>query len=177
TRQLFPTIPPELRNEIYTHTISPDNPASNTALPFTSKQYDICGTTVHIYPVQHGNNALLALTNHNFLEASEYKAYLLAHGIVLRIAIVIKVAPHIFTPRHWDDKLRTHLRKLLARYPYLGTVQRVEVKMFWEPKGGCWADAAQDHKVSGILNGMVASLLGNLPSHRGKGKRELNVAL
>ena len=142
-----------------------------------SKQYDICGTTVHIYPVHHGNNSLLALSKYRFLEAVEYKSYLLTHGIELRIAITVKVAPQIFTQRHWDDKLRTHIRKLLAKFPCLSNAQRLEIKIFWEPKGGCWDSAKHNHKVPNIVNGMLASLLANFPSPKAKDGRGLDVAL
>lgn len=131
---LFPSLPPELRNLIYTHTICEDNPATTLGLPFQHKIYDSSHTKVVLTLVHHGNPSLLALRQTNCLEAEEYHKFLLAQALTLRISVLFKGNLNTFIQEHWDKKTRTHLKKLGKKYAWFGKVMQYDVQILWESR-------------------------------------------
>jgi hypothetical protein len=152
-RLLFPSLPPELRNLIYSNTIHPSNPLSNTNLPFTSKTYTFSHTKVAITPVHSGNPNLLALDKFHFQEAREYHSYLLNHAIQLHICILFNGHTNTFVQEHWDKKVGTHLKNLLKKFPWLAKVVDYDVQILWEPRS--WDLGRKKRSIGGVAQRMV----------------------
>lgn len=132
-RLLFPDLPAELRNIVYSNTICNSQPAINAGLPFESKTYTFSHTKVVLTPVHYGIPNLLTLQKYRFLEASEYRDYLLTHAIQLRISIHFHGHMHIFVQEHWDQKMSAYLKNLFKKFPFLDKVANYDIRIFWEP--------------------------------------------
>ncbi|KAF2656740.1 hypothetical protein K491DRAFT_691786 [Lophiostoma macrostomum CBS 122681] len=134
---LFATLPAELRNEIYsylcTSSSSSSQHPSTTALPLTTKTYNLPHTTLTLTPTHTGSTSLLALSKHNVLEAAEYHAYLLTHGISVLVAIDFHGHVSTFDARHWADRTSASLRKLVKKYRWLANARVWDVRIVWNP--------------------------------------------
>ncbi|KAF2704998.1 hypothetical protein K504DRAFT_354617, partial [Pleomassaria siparia CBS 279.74] len=129
---LFPLLPAELRNQVYSYLDS--SPATTHLVPLKLKTYNnISHTTVQICAVHHGNASLLALRKYGFLEGLEYTNHLLAHGLELWISIHFTAHMKMFTPKHWNDKISVSLRKLVRLHPWVKNVPSIKIKVLWEP--------------------------------------------
>ncbi|KAK3216943.1 hypothetical protein GRF29_1g1411748 [Pseudopithomyces chartarum] len=133
-RLLLPTLPPELRDLIYTQTIPTSNPATTAGLPFTRKTYDSSHTRVEISPFHNGNPGLLALQHYRYLEGNEYAKWIFANAVTLQITVHFKGHLNTFVQEHWDKKIGAHLKNLAKRNPWLRKVANYEVKIMWMPK-------------------------------------------
>jgi hypothetical protein len=132
THQLFPTLPPELRNEIYTYLQTSPVPTTHS-LPLSLKTFSDKHTTVQIQPVHNGTTSLLALHRHAVQEASEYASWLRDHAVTLRIGVVFKGRLATFVQGDWDRRMEGHLRKLRREVPWLRKVGRWDVSVFFDP--------------------------------------------
>lgn len=136
-RTFLPMLPPELRNEVYSYLSNHDtSPAINSGLPLQLKSYSCKHTLVQICPVHSGSAGLLALQNHNFLEAHEYRAWILTNAITLRLGVVFKGRVNTFVQEHWDKKIETHLQKLAKQHPWLRKVAKYEIQILWDAPDG-----------------------------------------
>ncbi|PSN60692.1 hypothetical protein BS50DRAFT_449513, partial [Corynespora cassiicola Philippines] len=131
---LFSSLPPELRNHLYSYTIDGSSPASTLHLPLGSKTYVLPHSTLTIAPVHHGINSLVDLRRYDFLEAEEYYQYLLTEGIELRIAITFTGNVNFFIQSHWDKKVTSHLHNLTKKHPWLRKVRTIDARILWAPK-------------------------------------------
>lgn len=135
---LFPDLPPELRNEIYTYLSTPcsNSRLLNLQLPLQLKTFTCKHTTVQICPVHHGSTGLLALPRDQFLEAREYQSWLLNNALELQVSVHFKGRIHTFTQAHWDKKMEAHLRKLGKLHPWLKKVPKYNIQVLWDPVDG-----------------------------------------
>ncbi|KAL1613013.1 hypothetical protein SLS60_001245 [Paraconiothyrium brasiliense] len=155
-RLLLPQLPPELRDLVYTQTVTEDNQATSTGLDFTSKVYDSSHTRVEITPVHHGHPALLALQQYHFLEGDEYRHFILTNAIQLRIHVLFKGHTNTFVQEHWDKKMTAHLKNLVKRYPWLRKVTNYNVRILWKPVS--WAPSKKKRRLGAIAKRMVEVL-------------------
>ncbi|KAH7119851.1 hypothetical protein B0J11DRAFT_71501 [Dendryphion nanum] len=151
---LFPTLPAELRNEIYSHTMT-SSPTSY-ALPFEAKTWYTKHTTLYLMPVHCGNPSLLDLSEHNYLEGREYNNWVLTKGIEFRGAIRFHGHPHTFIQKHWDADVLRHLRKLAKRFPWVERVAKWDMRVIWRPPGD--KDCKQHDRAGAIASGFVAAM-------------------
>ncbi|KAJ4358479.1 uncharacterized protein N0V89_003063 [Didymosphaeria variabile] len=177
-RVLLPQLPPELRDLVYTQTVTEDNQATSTGLDFTRKVYDASHTRVDITPVHCGNPALLALQQYHFLEGDEYRHFILNNAIQLRIHVLFKGHTNTFVQEHWDKKLTAHLKNLAKRYPWLRKVTDYDVRILWKPAS--WAPSKKKRRIGAIAKRMVEVLTQemdkDLRMRRGVVKAGLRVA-
>ncbi|KAF2275801.1 uncharacterized protein EI97DRAFT_501577 [Westerdykella ornata] len=158
-RHLFPTLPPEIRNEIYAYaSSSSQNPATINGLPFATKTYNYSQTSVVICPIHTGNPSLLALQRYGFLEAKEYYSWLMVHAIQIRISVVFKGHVGWFSQKHWEEKMTASLQKLVKKYPWIGTAAQRDVRVLWDAK--MESMAAKPGRAAEIVNAMVKTLVG-----------------
>jgi hypothetical protein len=157
-RFLLPDLPSELRNLVYLNSICPSEPASNAGLPFESKTFTSRHTEVVITPVHFADPSLLALEQHCFQEASEYKSFLLNNAIQLRIFIHFKGEVATFVQEDWDKKIATHLKNLLKKYPWLTKVVDYKVQILWNPTND--VKGQRRRSAGGIAKRMVEVLTG-----------------
>jgi hypothetical protein len=158
-RLLFPSLPPEVRNTIYTYASqSTQGPATTSGLPFPPKTYDLKHTNVSLCALHHGNLSLLALQKYKYLEGAEYHSWLLSHGLHIRLGIVFTGHVDSFVQKHWDEKMSASLRKLVKKYAWLAHVPRWEIRIVWDAN----VDSMRKHpgKAAEIVNGMVRTVLG-----------------
>ncbi|KAF9735469.1 hypothetical protein PMIN06_006919 [Paraphaeosphaeria minitans] len=177
-RLLLPQLPPELRDLVYTQTITPDNHATSTGLDFTSKIYDSSHTRVEFIPVHHGNPALLALQRYHFLEGDEYRHFILKTAVQLRIHVVFKGHTNTFVQEHWDKKMAAHLKNLAKRHPWLRKVTQYDIRILWKPAS--WAQSKRKRRVGAIAKRIVEVLTqemdGEQRAKRGVVKTDLRIA-
>jgi hypothetical protein len=135
---LFPDLPPELRNEIYTYLSTPrlDAQPLSSHIPLQLKTFTCKHTTVQICPVHHGSTGLLALPRERFLEAREYQSWLLNNALELHISVHFKGRINTFAQEHWDKKMQAHLRKLAKLHPWLNKVAHYNINILWAPLDG-----------------------------------------
>ncbi|KAF2440716.1 hypothetical protein P171DRAFT_342385, partial [Karstenula rhodostoma CBS 690.94] len=177
-RLLLPQLPPELRDLVYTQTVTEDNHATSTGLDFTSKIYDSSHTRVEIIPVHYGNPALLALQRYHFLEGGEYQHFILKNAVQLRIHVMFKGHTNTFVQEHWDKKMGAHLKNLAKRYPWLRKVADYDIRILWKPAS--WAPSKKKRRVGAIAKRMVEVLTQEMDADqrasRGVVKTDLRVA-
>lgn len=177
-RPLLPQLPPELRDLVYTQTVTEGNHASSTGLDFASKIYDSSHTRVEITPVHYGNPALLALQRYHFLEGDEYRHFILNSAVQLRIHVMFKGHTNTFVQEHWDKKMAAHLKNLTKRYPWLRKVTDYDIRILWKPAS--WAPSKKKRRVGAIAKRMVEILTqetdAGQKSKRGVVKADLRVA-
>ncbi|XP_014559169.1 hypothetical protein COCVIDRAFT_13777 [Bipolaris victoriae FI3] len=154
---LFPDLPPELRNEIYTYlsSPSPDSQTLNSHLPLPLKTFTCKHTTMHLCPTHHGSTSLLSLSSP---EAHEYGSWLLNNGIALHITIHFKGRVNTFTLPHWSKKISTHLQKLARRHPWLAKVARYEIDVMWDPLDGALQSRHQKQRAAHVPLDMAEAL-------------------
>ncbi|KAF2009321.1 hypothetical protein BU24DRAFT_87216 [Aaosphaeria arxii CBS 175.79] len=157
-RLLFPELPPELRNAIYAETFDHSAPASSNGLPFVSKAYELAHTSLRITPIHRGNISLLQLQKYKFLEAREYFTQLVANNAELHITIVFKGHVNTFVQEHWNDKVTTHFKKIIKKFPWLSKVKRWDVDVFWKPPARTYGQG-KPAVLARIMNGMVGTVL------------------
>jgi hypothetical protein len=167
---LFPDLPAELRNIIYSNTIHPSQPAFHTGLPFTSKAYTFSHTKVTIMPVHYGNPNLLALRQFRFQEASEYHSYVLNSAVQLRISVLFDGHIDTFVQEHWDKKIATHLKNLVKKYPWLAKVVGYDVRIMWEPNSHSMIVAKKKRNI-GIIADRMVEVLTSMMDETLKGKK------
>ncbi|OAG06830.1 uncharacterized protein CC84DRAFT_1063199, partial [Paraphaeosphaeria sporulosa] len=177
-RLLLPQLPPELRDMVYTQTVTSDNHATSAGLDFTSKIYESSHTRVEIIPVHHGNPAMLALQRYHFLEGDEYRHFILKTAVQLRIHVVFKGHTNTFVQEHWDKKMAAHLKNLAKRHPWLRKVAHYDIRILWKPAS--WAPSKRKRRVGAIAKRMVEVLTQELDVEqrvkRGMVKTDLRIA-
>ncbi|EDU49840.1 hypothetical protein Ptr902_09815 [Pyrenophora tritici-repentis] len=180
TYLLFPNLPPELRQEIYTYLSTPDNtstPAQTTSLPLVLKTYTCKHTTIQILPVHHGSAGLLSLPHDIFPEAAEYRTWLLSNAVELCIGVQFTGRVNSFVQADWDRKVETHLNKLVKQHAWLRKVSRYDVKVYWMPKDGPLKSKKGKRVAGRIPNAMVESLTKMMDEGVKRRKGEVRVAL
>jgi hypothetical protein len=178
-RELFPQLPPELRNEVYTYLSTPESPSHATTfgLPLKLKTFECKHTTVQICPVHHESNALLSLGAYRFQEAIEYNTWLLNNATELRIGIAFKGRVDTFIQQDWDRKTEAHLRKLVKLHPWLKKVAKYDVQVLWSPLDGVMKSRKKTRTAGQIVRDITATLT-SLADERVKTKRgEINLKL
>ncbi|KAF2751883.1 hypothetical protein M011DRAFT_381030, partial [Sporormia fimetaria CBS 119925] len=157
---LFPTLPPEIRNLIY-HYCSDDihNPATTLCLPLSPKTLSTKHTVITLQPVHTGNLNLLTLTSSNILEAHEYRSYLLANNIQLRVGIHIKGNLRTFTQEHWDAQISKSLKKWVEKNPWLRRVATWNIRVLLDADMDSLSGAKGRGRVGRMVDGMVKTLL------------------
>ncbi|ORY03492.1 hypothetical protein BCR34DRAFT_605229 [Clohesyomyces aquaticus] len=168
THALLPLLPPELRNEIYAYVSDPAPrtaaSGSSFALPFQQKVFTHprISTTTIILAQSGAGNGLLALSRYAVAEAAEYRSWLLAHGLEVRIRVVFCADLRMWRLEDWKKQMQTHLRKLVKGYGFLASVRRWSVEVVWEPVGSGLADrnAKKMPGVGDVVPGLVECLLG-----------------
>jgi hypothetical protein len=158
-RLLFPLLPPELRNEVYSYTSAADqSPATTAGLPVTLKKYRMKHAKVEICPVHYGNPSLLALQKYAFLEGAEYHDWLMRNGVQFHIGIVFDGLVESFVQEHWDDKISVSMRKLTKKYPWIAKAARWDVRVVWAANVDSMR--GRPRKSATIVNGILATILG-----------------
>lgn len=177
-RLLLPELPPELRELVYTQTVSEHTHATSTGLDFTNKVYDSSHTRVEIVPVHYGNPGLLALQRYQFLEGNEYRHFIVNNAIQLRIHVLFKGHLNTFVQEHWDKKMAAHLKNLAKRYPWLRKVTDYDIRITWKPAS--WGLSKKKRRVGTIAKRMIEVLTqemdADLMTRRGVVKAGLRVA-
>jgi hypothetical protein len=159
-RELLPSLPPELRNEVYNYLSTPGTTTFHTtfALPLKLKTFECKHTTVHICPVHYGSTGLLSLQAYRFQEASEYSSWLLNNAIELKIGVTFKGRVNNFVQQDWDKRMEAHLRKLAKHYPWLKKVARYDVQMLWDPIDGVLKSRKNKRTAGQIARDITATL-------------------
>ncbi|KAI4951020.1 hypothetical protein J4E86_007529 [Alternaria arbusti] len=123
---LFPSLPPELRNEIYAYLSQPTSTSTptNNYLPLGLKIFTCKHTTTTLLPIHHSTPGLLSLDPTFIPESREYASYLLSNSLTLLFSIHFRGRINTFVPSDWDKKIQAHLRKLAKSFPWLGKVAR-----------------------------------------------------
>ena len=178
THLLFPNLPPELRQEIYTY-LSNDisTPALITSLPLTLKTFHCKHTTINLLPVHYGSFGLLYLPPTLFPEAAEYRTWLLSNAVELRIAISFHGRVNTFVQADWDKKVEAHLNKLLKQHAWLSKVSSYDIKILWDTKDGSLKSKKGKRVAGSIPRAMMESLTGMMEEGVKKRKGEVKVAL
>lgn len=178
---LFPDLPPELRNEIYTYLSTPcsNSRPLNLHLPLKLKIFTCKHTTVQICPVHFGSTGLLALPRDRFLEASEYQSWLLNNALELQVSVHFKGRIHTFTQAHWDKKMEMHLRKLGKLHPWLKKVARYNIQLLWDPVDGALKSKHNKRIAGHVPLDMAKTLtqLMDLEAKRKQGRVQLGLHL
>jgi hypothetical protein len=175
-RLLFPDLPPELRNEIYTY-LSTSTPTT-TSLPLKLKTFSCRHTTIQICPVHYGSTNLLSLSHYNFNESHEYASWLRQNGLQLKIGIIFKGRVNTFVQRDWDKKISAHLRKLVKIYPWLEKVAQYDVRVKWDPMDGALKSKGGKRVAGEIVRDMLAMLMrGMMQADVRKKKGDVKVKL
>jgi hypothetical protein len=135
---LFPNLPPELRNEIYSYLSIPpsDSISLNSHLPLGMKTFTCKHTTINLIPTHHGSTSLLSLPRATFPESLEYSSHLLSNAITLQIGVHFHGRVNNFVQVDWNKKISTHLNKLAKSFPWLKKVAKYDIQILWEPVDG-----------------------------------------
>lgn len=159
-RELFPTLPPELRNEVYTYLSTSESASRPTTfgLPLKLKTFECKHTTVQICPVHHGSTSLLSLRKYQFQEASEYNSWLLNNAIELKVGVIFKGRVNTFVQQDWDKKMLAHLQKLAKLYPWLRKIARYDVQVLWNPVDGVMKSRKNTRTAGKIVNNITTTL-------------------
>lgn len=159
-RFLLSQLPPELRNEIYSYlsTDNDDSSVTNKGLPLQLKEYECKHMKIEICPVHFGSTSLIALQSYRFLEAHEYRTWLLNNALALQIKVVFKGSVNTFVQADWDKKIGTYLRKLSARYPWLTKVATYRICVRWDATGGVLKSKKKERTAGRIPRDMVRTL-------------------
>lgn len=181
TRVLFPSLPPELRHEVYAYLsdTSPTSVPSTTSLPLKLKAYSCKHTTVQICLVHHGSTSLLALSAYGFAEAHEYGSWLLTNALTLRIGVTFRGRANTFVQADWDKKMEAHLHKLAKAHPWLEKVARYGVRVKWAPIDGVLKSRKHRRVAGSIVRDMASKLtcLMDEKLRKRKGEVDLKVCL
>jgi hypothetical protein len=174
THHLFPLLPAELRNEIYSYL---DNCAlvSTHSISLPLKTYTFGHTTVQLCAVHHGSTPLLELSKYGFLEGDEYKSWLLGKGLEIWINVHFTGHLNTFIQKDWDAKMKASLNKLAKRYPWLMNVAKYRVRINWEPKVDSLARAPRG--ISGTIADNMVRILTSLQDPRVREKATLSVTM
>jgi hypothetical protein len=158
--ELFPNLPPELRNEVYNYLSIPwtTSVASITGLPLKLKTFECKHTTVEICPVHYGSTGFLALQTSRFPEAREYGSWLLNNAMELRIGVSFHGRINTFVQQDWDKKMETHLRKLAKLHPWLRKVPKYDVQVFWSPVDGVLKSRKNKRTAGQIAKNLATAL-------------------
>jgi hypothetical protein len=178
-RELFPNLPPELRNEVYSYLSLPGTTSSASifGLPLKLKMFECKHTTVELCAVHYGSTGLLALQAYRFAEAREYASWLLNNAMELRIGVTFKGRVNTFIQQDWDRKMVAHLRKLAKLHPWLKKVAKYNVQIFWSPVDGVLR-SKKNKRTAGRIAKDIAAALTALPGADVQGgKGELNLKL
>lgn len=159
-RELFPSLPPELRNEIYNYLSTPDAAITplTFGIPLKLKTFECKHTTVQICPVHYGSTGLLSLQSYRFQEASEYNSWLLNNAIELKVGVAFKSRVNTFVQQDWDNKMEAHLHKLAKQYPWLKKAARYDVQVLWNPTDGVLKSRKSKRTAGQIVRNMTATL-------------------
>jgi hypothetical protein len=178
-RELFPNLPPELRNEVYNYLSIPGilSAASIFGLPLKLKTFECKHTTVEICPIHYGSTGLLALQTYGFLEAREYGSWLLNNALELRIGVTFKGRVNTFVQQDWDRKMEAHLRKLAKLHPWLKKVAKYDVQIFWSPVDGVLKSRKNKRTAGRIARDLATALTALVSADVKGGKGELNLKL
>ncbi|EFQ91524.1 hypothetical protein PTT_11615 [Pyrenophora teres f. teres 0-1] len=178
THLLFPNLPPELRQEIYTYiSEDPSTPAQTTGLPLALKTFTCKHTTIQILPVHHGSAGLLSLPHDVFPEAAEYHTWLLSNAVELHIGVKFHGRVNTFVQADWDKKVERHLNKLAKQHPWLRKVGSYHVKICWAPLDKPLRSKKGKRVAGCIPNAMVGSLTKMMDEGVKRRKGEVRVAL
>jgi hypothetical protein len=174
THHLFPLLPAELRNEIYSYL---DNCAlvSTHSISLPLKNYTFGHTTVQLCAVHHGSTSLLDLSKYGFLEGDEYKSWLLGKGLEIWINVHFTGHLNTFIQKDWDAKMKASLNKLAKRYPWLVNVAKYRVRIDWEPKVDSLARAPRG--ISGTIADDMVRILTSLQDPRVREKANLSATM
>jgi hypothetical protein len=177
--ELFPTLPPELRNEVYTYLSTPESAsyATTFGLPLKFKTFECKHTTVQICPVHHGSNGLLSLRAYQFQEATEYNTWLLNNAVELRIGIAFKGRVNTFVQQDWDRRMEAHLRKLANLYPWLKKVAKYDVQVLWNPMDGVMKSRKNTRTAGQIVRDITTTLTTLVDGEVKKKRGEINLKL
>jgi hypothetical protein len=177
--ELFPNLPPELRNEVYNYVSLRESTAvaSIFSIPLKLKTFECKHTTVEICPVHYGSTSLLALQTYQFPEAREYGSWLLNNAMELRIGVTFKGRVNTFVQQDWDKKMEAHLRKLAKLHPWLKKVAKYDVQIFWTPVDGVLKSKRNKRTAGQIAKDLAATLTALVGADAKSGKGELNLKL
>ncbi|OAL56522.1 hypothetical protein IQ07DRAFT_9724 [Pyrenochaeta sp. DS3sAY3a] len=177
TRLLFPSLPAEARNLIYSHLSTPDggSVATNTGLPLQSKTYKCNQSTTKISPVHFGSIGLLGLQKYDYLEAHEYYTWLLGNHVELQIRVILGGRVNNFVQAHWDKAMEGHLRKLQKTQPWLTGVSTYDIHILWDSKDVRLQSKKKKKTIGDVPDAMTKTL--TLLMREGLKKREGRVNL
>jgi hypothetical protein len=177
--ELFPNLPPELRNEVYNYLSIPwtKSAASIFGLPLKLKTFECKHTTVEICPVHYGSTGFLALQTYQFPEAREYGSWLLNNAMELRIGVTFHGRVNTFVQQDWNKKMEAHLRKLAKLHPWLRKVSKYDVQIFWSPVDGVLRSKKNKRTTGQISKDLATALTALAGANVKREKGELNLKL
>ncbi|KAF2003839.1 hypothetical protein P154DRAFT_72704 [Amniculicola lignicola CBS 123094] len=109
-RLLFPQLPPELRNEVYSYLVhDEEKPYTYLGMPFAPKTYNVGRTKITFAVVHQGNPSLLNLHKDKFLEAEEYFSCLVPTAVTLWVSVVVKGYMHKAEFASWKTKVEKRM--------------------------------------------------------------------
>ena len=179
THLLFPSLPPELRNKIYSKLPTPESvsKATNAHLPLQLKTFSCKHTTVQICPTHHGASGLLALPKDEFAEVCEYHSWLLNNAVELRIGVHFKGRVNTFVQADWDKKMEAHLRKLVKAHPWLKKVATYDIQILWDAPDGALKSKNNKRVAGQIPLDMVKTLTQLMDAEVKRKRGEVRVGL
>ncbi|RMZ69374.1 hypothetical protein GMOD_00006163 [Pyrenophora seminiperda CCB06] len=178
THLLFPNLPPELRQEIYTHLSNdPSTPACTTSIPLALKTFHCKHTTLQLLPIHHGSAGLLSLPPNIFPEAAEYHHWLLSNAVSLRIGVHFRGRVNTFVQADWDKKVAAHINKLAKRHPWLRKVSNYDIKILWSAEDTA-LKSKNGKRVAGSIPSAMADSLTCITDERVKQRKgEVKISL
>jgi len=176
---LFPSLPPELRNEIYAYLSQPTSTSTptNSHIPLGLKTFTCKHTTTTLLPIHHSTPGLLSLDPTLIPEAGEYVSYLISNSLTLLFSIHFRGRINTFVPYDWDKKIQAHLRKLAKSFPWLRKVSRYEVQILWEPVDGALKSKGGKRCAGDVCAGLVRGVTGLMDGEVGRKKGWLKVGV
>jgi hypothetical protein len=178
-REMFPNLPPELRNEVYNYLSTPETTtsASITGIPLKIKTFECKHTIVQLCPAHHGSNGLLALESWQFQEAREYSSWLLNNATELNIGVVFRGRINNFVQQDWDKKMEAHLRKIAKLHPWLKKVAKYNIQILWSPVDGVLKSRKNKRTAGRIVRDIATTLTALVHGDVKKKRGELNLKL
>jgi hypothetical protein len=179
THLLFPSLPPELRNEIYAQLSTPESvsKATNAHLPLQLKTFSCKHTTLQICPAHHGASGLLALPKDEFAEVREYHSWLLNNAVELRMGVHFKGRVDTFVQADWNKKVEAHLRKLVKAQPWLKKIAAYDIQILWDSPDGALKSKNNKRVAGHIPLDMVKSLTQFMDAEVKRKRGEMRVGL
>lgn len=165
-RTLLPSLPAEIRNQIYAYLSLPStNTASTTNLPPITKIFKTAHTTLTLTPVHYGNHALLALRKYGFQEAEEYWTTLFTQGmgIEIRVALVFHGHMGTFGCGDWAKKVVGWMGKMVVKYGVLGKAKMWDVRILFDAHAS-ESLRCKDGSVGKIAEAMTTTILQQIPT-------------